>query len=77
MQFCFDHVQVNMWTPVQRPAYRNPLCLLDSSTVDHNTETLRWKLDNEFDNGYNYQIENGGKQKHGTAWRPLRYSSWI
>lgn len=34
-------VLVNFWTPFDRPAYKNPLCLLDASTVDVTTERVR------------------------------------
>lgn len=36
-----DVVLVNFWTPFDRPAYKNPLCLLDASTVDVTTQRVR------------------------------------
>lgn len=32
----------NVWTPMDRPAYRDPLCLLDCSTVDLDKEMVRF-----------------------------------
>jgi hypothetical protein len=59
---------VNMWCPVERPAYKNPLALMDCSTMNNlEEETIRWKLDMSIDNGYDYQIENKGTKHH----RPL------
>ena len=60
---------VNLWCPVNRPAFRNPLALLDSSTVNMDTDVIKWKLRNDFDNGYSYSnVEKSGAQKHR---RPL------
>ena len=59
---------VNMWCPVERPAYKNPLALMDCSTMKSlEEETIRWKLDMSIDNGYDYQVENKGQTHH----RPL------
>lgn len=34
---------VHTWHPIDRPAYQNPLCLLDYSSVDLQTESLPWR----------------------------------
>lgn len=49
---------VNMWAPVERPAYKMPLALLDGSTIDLGKETIRWKNHANFDNGYGYYNDN-------------------
>ena len=60
---------VNLWCPVERPAYKNPLVLMDCSTMkDLEQETIRWKLRMDIDNGYDYQVERSGR-KHP---RPMR-----
>ena len=60
---------VNLWCPVERPAYKNPLVLMDCSTMkDLEQETIRWKLRMDIDNGYDYQVESSGR-KHP---RPMR-----
>ena len=46
---------VKLWAPVENTAYKHPLAMLDGSTIDMENETVRWKLNNNFDNGYNYQ----------------------
>jgi hypothetical protein len=58
---------VNLWTPVLNPAYRFPLALLDNSTIDLATDTIRWKLHSAADNGYAYLKEaaSNGTKKHG------------
>lgn len=44
----------NMWAPVERPAFKNPLALLDASTIDMQKETTRYILHQSVDNGYGY-----------------------
>lgn len=53
-------VLVNMWVPVERPAYKDPLCLLDASSIDMEKETVAWKLANDIDNGYKVAYKEGG-----------------
>ena len=43
---------VNLWAPVNRTAFKNPLAYLDCSTVNMNTDTVRYLLDSELDTGY-------------------------
>lgn len=45
---------VNLWCPVERPAYKFPLALLDSSTVDPEKEWIRQISHPDADNGYGY-----------------------
>ena len=45
-------MMVNMWAPVQRPAYDHPLVLLDGSSLDLGVDGAYWKLDDAIDNGY-------------------------
>lgn len=37
-------VVANMWIPIQRNAYKDPLALLDGSSVDLAEESIQWKL---------------------------------
>jgi hypothetical protein len=55
---------VNMWAPVQRPAYQNPLAYLDSSSIEMPTHTTKYLLPSEVDTGYGYQKEALGQEKH-------------
>lgn len=55
---------VNMWAPVERPAYRNPLALLDGSTVDMAKDVVPWILNPSIDNGYGYYQEAMGRGQH-------------
>ena len=59
---------VNLWCPVENPAYRFPLALLDGSTIDVEQECIRYQLPLEFDNGYNYQVETKGL-KHARPYK--------
>lgn len=34
----------NLWRPIERPAYKDPLALLDASTIQMQTETMPWSL---------------------------------
>ena len=43
---------VNLWAPVNRTAYKNPLAYLDCSTVDLSTDAVRYLLDTKLDTGY-------------------------
>lgn len=47
---------VNMWAPVERPAYKNPLALLDGGSIsmEENVGIVRYQSDGSFDNGYGY-----------------------
>jgi hypothetical protein len=50
---------------VERPAYQNPLCYLDGSSIDLDKEVVRFQLHNTFDNGYSYsQQESAGRSPH-------------
>uniref|UniRef100_A0A7S1L6T4 Uncharacterized protein n=1 Tax=Alexandrium catenella TaxID=2925 RepID=A0A7S1L6T4_ALECA len=55
---------VNLWAPVGNPAYRNPLALLDGSTVDMEQDTVPWILHPSVDNGYGYFQEAMGEGQH-------------
>ena len=43
---------VNLWAPVNRTAYKNPLAYLDCSTVNLKEDSVRYLLDNKLDTGY-------------------------
>lgn len=47
-------VVMNMWCPVERPAYKFPLALLDASSVHMEKDTIRYQADESIDNGYGY-----------------------
>uniref|UniRef100_A0A7S2IKS1 Uncharacterized protein n=1 Tax=Alexandrium andersonii TaxID=327968 RepID=A0A7S2IKS1_9DINO len=55
---------VNLWAPVENPAFRKPLALLDGSTVDMNKDTVPWILHPSLDNGYGYYQEAMGQGQH-------------
>ena len=59
---------VNLWAPVQRPAYQNPLAVLDASTMDLSTDAVSYHLDPAFDTGYAYFKDQTGAAVHP---RPL------
>jgi hypothetical protein len=50
-----DFCVVNMWSPVQWSAFRNPLCYLDASTIGSMaTGTIKYILPKDTDTGYSY-----------------------
>lgn len=51
---------VNMWVPVEQNAYKDPLGLLDASSIDIQKETVAWKIHNDLDNGYKEAYKEGG-----------------
>lgn len=57
----------NMWVPVDRPAFKDPLVLLDCTTLDVEKETIPWQLHQSIDNGYDSAYKDGGS---GFSQRP-------
>jgi len=55
----------NMWAPVLNPAYRMPLAVLDSSTVDMGRDVVPWIIHRSIDTGYGYHDEMVGRAAHG------------
>ena len=47
----------NLWRPIERPAYKNPLTLLDSSSISMAEETISWNLP-----GADFGFDNLGKR---------------
>ena len=45
---------MNVWAPVLNPAYRNPLALLDSSTVDLDSDCVPYIVHPSIDTNYAY-----------------------
>jgi len=43
---------VNLWAPVNRTAYKNPLAYLDCTTLDLQRDSVRYILDSKLDTGY-------------------------
>ena len=62
------HHKANIWHPFEHPAYRDPLCLLDTSSVDRERDIAPIPYVDE--KGEKANVDVGGFELEGPAYNP-------